>query len=381
MYLSDTEKQQRYVSLREQMKKAHMDALVVVGDPGIGGTAGPGNFRYLSDFFIIFHYGLLFFFAEEEPVIMVTSELQRYWALKHSWIDDVRFSSDYTSDAAEVFKEKARGTHGRLGLAGTESLSHSVYQSFQENLPAWQIIDATSILFELRFSKSQEEQQLLKKAADIIDKGFQSVLNRIRPGVKEFEITGFLDGFHRGHGCDQTFNLISSGSFPRGNNKDFPGLPWYPSDREIKKGDVVLMEMTAAYGGYWNQLVRAVSVDAENRDLTSFHGAMLHTIQAGVTSMKPGVLTSDFVASMDTAAKEKGFELTFPMGHFVGLDLVEARVHPQSQQIMKPGTAVIIHPCLSGSSGIRILWGQTYLVSETGTTCMNRAGDELVVVT
>jgi Xaa-Pro aminopeptidase len=141
------------------------------------------------------------------------------------------------------------------------------------------------------------------------------------------------------------------------------------------------MEMTAAYGGYWNQLVRAVSVGAENRDLTSFHDAMLHTIQAGVSSMKPGVVTSDFVSSMDRAAKEKGFELTLPMGHFVGLDLVEARVHPQSQQIMKPGTAVIIHPCLSDSSGIRILWGQTYLVSETGTTCMNRAGDELVVVT
>jgi len=378
MYLPVSEKERRRSALRERMRKEGLDAILVIGDSAKSGIRGTGSFRYLTDFFIYFNYSLLLSFIEADPVMLVPTENSRYWASKRSWINEVRLSRHYPSDIVNILKEKA--THGRLGLTVMEAFPPSLYQYLQENIPTWELIDASPILFDLRFSKSHEEQKLLKEAAEIVDAGFQAVLKMIRPGTREYEIVGFLEGFHRGHGSDQTFNLISSGSFPGNGDERFPTLPTYPSGREIMKGDVICLEMTAVSGGYWNQLVREVSVGKENHDLSSFHRAVVKTTQEGVVSMKPDVLTSDFIDSMERAAKREGFRLTEPLGHYAGLDLVEAPISPGSKLPLRPGTAAIVHPCLSDAKGTRMFWGQTFLVGDHGSTSVNSTDDELVVV-
>jgi Xaa-Pro aminopeptidase len=379
MYLSSAEKERRYQLVREQMKKENVNSILVVGNTAIGGPLSSGNFCYLTDFFMISNYGLLLFSAESDPVMWVGNEITEYQALKNSWISDVRVSNCYAPDVVKVVKERER-TNGRLGISSMENLPASTYRYLQENLPSWEFIDADPILLNIKFSKSAEEQLFLKKAAELVDNGFQAALKVIRPGIKERDIVGVLDGFHRGCGSDRTFNLILSGPFPRSNKKEPPIQLWYPSNREIKKGDVILLEMTATYGGYWNQLVRAVSVGGENRELSFFHKAILKSIEAGVKSMKPGVQTSDFVAKINKCAEEMGYKLTIPVGHYVGLDLVEARINPGINLILKQGTPGIVHPILVDRNGDRMFWGQTYLVVENETIQLNSTGDELVVV-
>jgi len=381
MYLSEAEKQRRYELVRAEMQKQGLDVIIALGDRCIGGARGTGSFRYLTDFFIIFNWGLVLFFPEGDPVMLVTSELQRFWALKHSWINDVRFSMNYVPDVIAIVKERTQGKSGRVGFAGFESMPHSLSQSFREELPGVELRDAEPMLLTLRFTKSKEEHDLMRKAARLTDGGFEAVVQMITPGVKEYEIIGALDGYHRGHGSDQTFNLISSGPFPRSTDgTDFPALPWYPSDRTIQRGDVVLLEMTTVYGGYWNQLVRAVSVGGANNALVSFKDAVVKTTEAGISAMRPGVAIDDVVGSMAKAAEAQGFELTLPMGHIVGLDLVEARVSPGSSLVLNDGTTAIIHPCLRDKSGARMLWGQTYVVTDAGTTPFNSMGHDVLVV-
>lgn len=379
MYLSMKEKERRYALVREMMGKEGIDPLLVVGNAGIGGSTGPGNFRYLTDFFVIFDYSLLLFFAESEPVMLVGSSLSRYHALKKSWIDDVRESSHYELDVMNAVKERG-GPKGKLGVAGMEGVPASLYQSIRENLSSWELVDVSPSLLDIRLSKSDEEQHLLKRAAEIVDGGFQAALGMIKPGVTEQDIGGVLEGFYRGHGSDRTFNLISSGPFPRPIKQDSAIQQFYPSERKIKKGDTILLEMTATYGGYWNQLVRAVSVGRENRDLSQFHRASLKTIEAGVDAMRLGVRTSEVVTAIDDRAKGLGYILNVPVGHYVGLDLVEARVNPGIELALKQGTAVIIHPILSNASEDLMFWGQTYFVGENQTISLNSTPDDLVVV-
>jgi len=205
-------------------------------------------------------------------------------------------------------------------------------------------------------------------------------LKMIRPGVTEREIIGILEGFHRGHGSDQTFNIIFSGPFPVNSKNDSAIRLFCPSERKIEKGDIIVFEMTATYGGYWNQLVRAVSVGKENRELSQFHKASLKTIEAGVKAMRPGVRTSEFVKTIDSCVKTMGYRLNVPVGHYVGLDLVEVRVNPEIELVLKAGAAAIIHPILSNADEDYMFWGQTYLIMENKTVSLNSAPDELVVV-
>ena len=378
MYFSDTEKERRHGLLREKMKREGIDCLLVIGTTANGGSVGPGSFRYLTDFFLLASEGLLLFFADSDPVLWVVNDIHEHHALKKSWIKDVRISSHYAPEVAAVLKQRKKG-EARLGVSSLKNLSASIYDFLRKDLPSLEFIDADPVLLEMRIPKSPEEQKMLTQAADIVDQGFRAVLTAIKPGVTERELVGVLEGVHRGKGCDRTFNLISSGAFPRPNKDESAVFMWYPSAREIKKGDVIVLEMTAAYAGYWNQLVRAVGVGEKNQELFAFHQALLKSIKAGVDTMKPGIRTSDYVDAMGRSAEAMGYTLKPPVGHYAGLDLIEARVNPGIDVILKQGASAIIHPTLD-RDGVRLFWGETYLAEGKGALRLNTTGDELIVV-
>ncbi|MEI9475496.1 MAG: M24 family metallopeptidase [Deltaproteobacteria bacterium] len=383
MYLSKQERNRRYEQLRKIMGKDGIDALVVVGNNHATGNPffATGNFRYLTDFFIFSLYGLLLFFRESDPVMLVPMELQETFGKKYSWINDVRISLNYAETVTHILEEK-KLSKGKIGIVSMESIPASAYLSFRENLPKANFFDAASILLPMRFIKGEEERRLLKKAAELNDGAYKEVLKRLQPGMKEYEVAGILEGYHRGNGADKTFNLVFSGSFPV-TKEGFPfqGLPWCPGRREIEKGDCVHLEMTTVYGGYWNQLVRIISVGSQNAELTRFHEATVATMQAGVEAMKVGTKMPEAVHTMAGAAEEKNFKLTAPLGHFCGLDLIEARVDGESQVALDPGVTVILHPRLDDSKGRNmILWGETYLMTDQGPLRLNQTDDTLHTV-
>jgi Xaa-Pro dipeptidase len=380
MYLSDGERDRRYDRLREMMARDDIEAFIVVGNNCVGGATGTGSFRYLTDYFMIFSYGLLLFFRNEDPVLLVGSDLQSVWARRHSWIRDIRINSDLPQSAARLLSQKGL-LRGKIGVVGMESISAATYLSIRERLPEADFFDAAPIFSDIRLKKGAAERDLLQKAAEINDGAYEEVLKHIRPGLREYEIVGILEGFHRGRGADQTFNLISSGPFPASPEGTlFQGLPWYPGDRKISEGDCILLEMTTAYGGYWNQLVRMVSVKKENPELIRFHRAALAGLHDGLAGITGKPKTVEFLQAVAAATNREGFTLAFPSGHFVGLDVMEGRVSPDSPVVLEAGVAVVIHPCVMDARGVRLLWGETYFMSGDSPVRLNHADDALRVV-
>jgi len=383
MYLSKHERNRRYDELRKIMRKEGIDALVVVGNNHYTGNPfySTGNFRYLTDFFIFSLYGLLLFFRESDPIMLVPMELQETFAQKYSWINDIRISPNYPDTVTQILDEKGL-SKGRIGIVSMDSIPASTYLSLRKNLPKADFYDAASILLPMRFIKGEEEIRLMKKAAELNDGAYKEVLTRLRPGMKEYEVAGVIEGYHRGNGADKTFNLVFSASFPvTQEGIAFQGLPWCPGRREIEKGDCVHLEMTTVFGGYWNQLVRIVSVGTENAELTRFHEASIATMKAGIEAMKAGTKMGEAVQAMAMVAEEKNFKLTTPMGHFCGVDLVEGRFDGESQVVLNPGVTAIVHPRLDDSNGRNmILWGETYLMTDQGPLRLNQTDDTLHTV-
>jgi Xaa-Pro aminopeptidase len=365
------------------MNDTEVDALLVVGNNHASGSPlfSTGSFRYLTDFFIFSLYGLLLFFQKDEPVMLVPMELQEMMARKYSWIKDIRLSVNYPETVAQVLKEKGLDDR-KIGIISMESLPASTYLSFQERLPKATFSEATSLVLPFRFIKGEEERLLMEKAGELNDGAYLEVLKQLKPGMREYEVAGIIEGYHRGKGADKTFNLVFSSPFPA--TKDgipFQGLPWCPGQRAIEKGDCVHLEMTTVYGGYWNQLVRIIAVGITNTELQKFHRATVATTQSGLKTMKAGMKMSAVIPFMAKTAKECGFGLTTPMGHFVGLDLIEARVDADSPVILEPGVAMILHPRLDDFRGRRIiLWGETYLMTEGGPIRLTQTDDTLHTV-
>jgi Xaa-Pro aminopeptidase len=380
MYLPIEERDRRYEALRASMAKEDIPVLLVIGNGHATGSPvfSTGGFRYLTDFFIFSYYGLLLFFLKNDPIMLVPMELQETTAKKYSWIDDIRMSLDYAETVARILTDK--GLHrGKVGIISVESIPASAYLSLQNKLTDVQFVDAGSMLLRQRFTKSDAERKLLEKAAELNDGAYDEVIKKLKPGMREYEVAGIIEGFHRGHGADKTFNLVFSGPFPLSKEGvPFQGLPWCPGQRTIQKGDCVHMEMTNAYGGYWNQLVRIIAIGDENPALVRFHEAAVMALKSALQSTKVGTRTADMVSAMAETSKEYGFTLTAPLGHFVGLDLIEGRVAAESDVLFNPGIAAIIHPRIDDSKGANmLLWGETYFMTGNGLLRLNHTDDVL----
>jgi Xaa-Pro aminopeptidase len=380
MYLPIEERDRRYETLRASMAKEDMPVLLVVGNGHATGSPvfSTGGFRYLTDFFIFSYYGLLLFFLKDDPIMLVPMELQETTAKKYSWVDDIRLSPDYAETVASILTDKGLERE-KVGIISMESIPASTYLSLQNKLTDAQFMDAGSMLLHQRFTKSDAERKLLEKSAELNDGAYKEVLKKLKPGMREYEVAGIIEGYHRGQGADKTFNLVFSGPFPLSKEGiPFQGLPWCPGQRAIKKGDCVHMEMTNAYGGYWNQLVRIIAVGHENPALVRFHEAAVKIMESVVASTKVGTRTADMVSTMAETSKKYGFTLTAPLGHFVGLDLIEGRVAAESDVLFNPGIAAIIHPRIDDSKGANmLLWGETYFMTDNGLVRLNRTDDVL----
>jgi Xaa-Pro aminopeptidase len=383
MYLPIEERDRRYEALRASMAKEDVPVLLVIGNGHATGSPvfSTGGFRYLTDFFIFSYYGLLLFFQKDDPVMLVPMELQETTARKYSWIDDIRLSEDYAETVARILTDKGL-QRGKVGIISMESIPASTYLSLEKKMADAQFVDAGSMLLRQRFTKSAAERKLLEKAAELNDGAYDEVIKKLKPGMREYEVAGIIEGFHRGHGADKTFNLVFSGPFPLSKEGiPFQGLPWCAGQRTIQKGDCVHMEMTNAYGGYWNQLVRIIAIGDENPALIKFHEAAVMALKAALQSTNVGTKTADMVSRMAETSKKYGFTLTAPLGHFVGLDLIEGRVAAESDVLFNPGIAAIIHPRIDDSKGANmLLWGETYFMTGNGLVRLNQTDDVLHTV-
>lgn len=143
MFLSKQERERRYEQLREVLAKGNVDVLLVVGNNHATGNPSfaTGSFRYLTDFFIFSHYGLLLFFRTGDPIMLVPMELQETVAKKYSWVDNIRMSLNYGETVARLLEEK-KLTSGKIGIVSMESMPASTYLSLREKLPKAEFLDA-----------------------------------------------------------------------------------------------------------------------------------------------------------------------------------------------------------------------------------------------
>ena len=141
------------------------------------------------------------------------------------------------------------------------------------------------------------------------------------------------------------------------------------------------MEITPCVEGYWTQLVRTVNVGSPNVELEKLYRVSRKAIKNALNVFKPGKTVRDVVAAIDAHVESCGYVPKPPYGHVCGVDLIDARVSPENGQVLRPETAVILHPTLfTPDNKNSFFWGETYLVTDDGCERLNRASDELLTL-
>ena len=96
----------------------------------------------------------------------------------------------------------ANGLGGKeIGVVGVEHMPTPFYEALVQELDA-QLRRAPDVVARLRAIKSPSEVALMRRAAELSDLGFETMLQVARPGMRGIEIVAEMERAVRGQGAD-----------------------------------------------------------------------------------------------------------------------------------------------------------------------------------
>ena len=174
---------------------------------------------------------------------------------------------------------------------------------------------------ELRMVKSPSELELLATACRISDQAIADVFARIRPGLTERQLAAALDRRMVDLGAERPAfdTIVASG--PNG------AIPHHaPTDRPMRRGDLITMDFGALYGGYHADMTRTVALGEPAGWQREIYELVLVAQRAGIEAARPGADVADVDAAARDLIRDAGHGEHFGhgLGHGVGLEVHEA---------------------------------------------------------
>ena len=174
-----SEKEVRFNSLRKEMAKNNLYALII-GGKGHWWT-GRGYFRYLTDFHLWGHDGLIYFPIEGEPYLVLSSDAVAKKIRLRGWVSNCEGSLDIGEKILKyIDKKKIRGK--KIGIVGEENIiSYRDLHTIKENLNI-ETVSATEIFDKVKMVKTEWEVSEIYKLWELA----KYTLNQFQDNILDY---------------------------------------------------------------------------------------------------------------------------------------------------------------------------------------------------
>lgn len=120
-----------------------------------------------------------------------------------------------------------------------------------------QIVQLDRIVDEMRLHKDANEIELMQIASDISAEAHTKAMQTVRPGMMEYALEAELNYVFGKNGCVPAYNSIVGG----GENACI--LHYVENDKELKDGDLVLIDAACEYQFYASDITRTFPVNGK----------------------------------------------------------------------------------------------------------------------
>lgn len=172
----------------------------------------------------------------------------------------------------------------------TETREDRFIARCKKDFPAHQWDRSNPILQEIRGIKEAEEIALIQKACDITEKGFRRILDKVRPGIWEYEVEAeFLHEFVRNRSKGFAYTpIIASGS-----NANV--LHYVLNNKQCRDGEMLLLDVGAEYANYSSDMTRTIPVGGRfTSRQRQVYEAVLRVKEQATAMLVPGTLWEDY---------------------------------------------------------------------------------------
>ena len=182
-----------------------------------------------------------------------------------------------------------------------------------------EIVDGQEAMVDARLIKTEDEIQLLKQSAAMVDAVYYDIAKAMRPGVLENELVALANYKLFNWGAERVM-FVNSISGERGN----PHSHTF-SNRMVRPGEIVYLDIGYCVNGYMTCYYRTFCCGVPNADQRKAYERALKWIYDAIGQIKEGNTSAD-VAKMFPTAQEMGFKneeeaFMLQFAHGIGLGL------------------------------------------------------------
>ncbi|MGE5473587.1 MAG: M24 family metallopeptidase [Ignavibacteriales bacterium] len=354
--------QSRIKKLRDSFNSNNIDALIVENHY---------NVYYLSGFtgtngYLLIEKGRSFLITDSRYLEQAKIECKDY--------EVVNQGKDIYGTLFNILDET---NIKNLGFEGNY-ITLKRFGEYEERLTGINLISVKGEIKKLRETKDLQEIQKIKTAANIADMAFNHILNYLKPGITENEISLEIEYFMKKQGASEISfeTIVASGvrsSMPHG----------VATSKIIEYGDTVTLDFGCIYDRYCSDMTRTVFIGQAQEKIKEIYKIVLEAQQSAIQMLEPGLVCKDADAEARSIISKSGYGPNFghSLGHSLGLEVhEEPSLSYNSEKILKPGMVVTIEPgiYLEGIGGVRI--EDLILITENGYENFVSASKEIIII-
>lgn len=314
-----------------------------------------------------------------EPAIVIPRLLECVTA-RTTWVKDIRCypSSPPKESERIVCPATIAATLEEKGLSksviGIEAgydlridMSLREFEVVRGGVPDAKFADAYNVIWGCRITKSKLEIERIEKASTITCNAIKNVFeSRVKEGMTEFD-----------YAKEMAMAFLEEGAEARDGGFIYVGVmndPWLgpmidraPTNRKLKKGDMIVADVGAGYGGYTSDMTRWAVIGEAPQQMKKLYDLAVQSTTAVDKAIKPGIPICDLAKVANEPFAKAGFPMAIArVGHGLGLDSHELpSLGNENTDLLQPGMVVTIEPCLLYNE--YIVWVEDVIaVTETG---------------
>jgi Xaa-Pro aminopeptidase len=274
------------------------------------------------------------------------------------------------------------------GAIGLDELAYAQVLELAAALPDAELADGDSVMQAARLVKSDAELAVMQEASAIGEAVTESAIAAVAPGVREYDVVA--DAMHTLYRLGGEMAHLATPFVASGEHMSPPNR--FASDKVIREGDLVFIDIGAMWGGYYSDIGRTVICGEPSSRQKEVFTAVHAALGAATQAMRAGNTNDDVAAAVRAEGDRRGLGESFLslfIGHGIGIGaneppyVGEALTGAQTVEL-QPGMTMAIEPLIwvpgvPGGGGVRL--EDTIAVGPEGGIRLSRTGfDERLLV-
>ncbi len=318
-------------------------------------------------------------------------------AREETWLHPDRVSPGKGYEDVKERLKKWGIERGRLGME-LDIIPTNLYLRVSDLLPKFTIMDVSKVILDQRKIKDEREVEYTKEACRIVHKGHKRVLEVLREGMTELDLSSeielaFRKAGHEGFYFIRQFDFfMGQGVLASGENLSriagkvisisgiglSHSLPLGASLKKIGRGEMIVVDLPTYYRGYQSDQSRTYVLGKPPQGCKSLYEGVKEIADRIIKVLKPGIRCDHVYETALGFAVELDLEPFFMrlgrerkkvpfIGHGVGLELNEPPLLGQnSKETMEEGMIFALEMEMTSGPGEVVKLEDTLLMTSEG---------------